>query len=76
MLIEHDRLADCAYIYVADDNGGITTVEVSTDVNVDVDSSGDIVGVEIFRESRNGDLVRQIIENFYAPGDNHEHVYY
>lgn len=76
MLIEHDRLADCAYIYVADDDGGITTIEVSTDVNVDVDSSGDIVGVEIFRESRNGDLVHQIIENFSAPGDNHEHVYY
>lgn len=65
MKLKYDKISDAAYMRIAD--GKISsTVEVSEHVNVDLDSNGKIVGIEILDYSSNNDV--NLLESFVVNG--------
>ncbi len=55
MRIEYDKSADAAYIYFKEINKGevVQTISLNDSVNVDLDSEGKTLGIEILEASKN-----------------------
>jgi len=54
MKLEYDSEADAAYIYIEEiPTGGVKkTISVDQDINIDLDSKGHIVGIEVLSASK------------------------
>jgi uncharacterized protein YuzE len=62
MTIQYDKIADAVYMKLSD--GPVAkTLEINDRLNVDMDSKGNTIGIEILDASSQEDLVSMIQEN-------------
>lgn len=62
MDIKYDRVADAVYLTVHRSKIA-KTLEIKDRLNVDVDASGNIVGIEILEASNQGSLIANLKRN-------------
>ena len=64
MKITYDKIANAAYLYFKKAQKVAKTVPVSEDVIIDLDSNGNVLGVEILNASKNIDINQLAVTDF------------
>ncbi len=59
MNINYDKIADAVYVYVSKAKVA-KTIKIEDKLNIDVDSSGSLVGIELLDASSQQDLVKNL----------------
>ena len=73
MRLTYDPAANVAYISLRERQGDVETIEVTADVLLDIDETGQVCGIELLdaREQLKGDGGRFVLVN-RASGDERE----